>query len=235
MIQSNEIHLKMSSAKWRPLCLDLNVSSVAQTCDHLIAIHIIHHMYKGVILFEMTHRTHACVLKTFQLGSNYIHMHFHYPRQSPNWHGILSYVLILWVSLTYINHVISPKWKTTPLLTHWSRVTHICVSKLTIIDSDNGLSPSRRQAIIWTNAGILLIGPQETNLSEILIEIYTFSFKKIHLKLSSGKWRTFCLVPNVLRPLYEKAFLEGSTMLCWYILLIDLYISCYWQPGTPFN
>ena len=42
-------------------------------------------------------------------------------------------------------------------LTHWDRVTHICVSKLTIIGSDNGLSPGRRQAIIWTNAGIWLI------------------------------------------------------------------------------
>ena len=41
----------------------------------------------------------------------------------------------------------------------WGRVTHICVGKLTIIVSDNGLSPGRRQAIIWTNAGILLIGP----------------------------------------------------------------------------
>ena len=48
-------------------------------------------------------------------------------------------------------------------LTHWGRVTHICVSKLTIIGSDNGLSPGRRQAIIWTNAGILLIGPLGTN------------------------------------------------------------------------
>ena len=63
------------------------------------------------------------------------------------------------------------------LLTHWGRVTHICVSKRTIIGSDDGLSPSRRQAIIWTNAGILLIGPPGTNFSEILIEIITFSFK----------------------------------------------------------
>ena len=58
-------------------------------------------------------------------------------------------------------------------LTHWGRVTHICVSKLTTIGSDNGLSPGRRQAIIWTNAGILLIGPLGTNFSEILIEILT--------------------------------------------------------------
>ena len=53
-------------------------------------------------------------------------------------------------------------------LTHWGRVTHICFSKLTtIIVSDNGLSPGRRQAIIWTNAGILLIGPIGTNFNEI--------------------------------------------------------------------
>ena len=84
-------------------------------------------------------------------------------------------------------------------LTHWGRVTHICVVKLTIIGSDNGLSPGRRQAIIWTNAGILLIGPLGTNFSEILIGIQIFSFKKMRLKMSSGKWRPFCLGLNVLK------------------------------------
>ena len=57
------------------------------------------------------------------------------------------------------------------VLTHWGRVTHICISKLTIIGSDNGLSPDQRQAIIWTSAGTLLIGPLGTNFSEILVEI----------------------------------------------------------------
>ena len=52
-------------------------------------------------------------------------------------------------------------------LTHWGRVTHICVGNLTTIGSDIGLSPGRRQAIIWTNTGILLIGPLGTNFSEI--------------------------------------------------------------------
>ena len=88
-----------------------------------------------------------------------------------------------------------------PALTHWGWVTHICVNKPTTIGSDNGLSPGRRQAIIWTNAGILLIGPLGTNFCEILIEIYKFSFKKMHLKMSSGKWRPFCLGLNVLRPI----------------------------------
>ena len=58
-------------------------------------------------------------------------------------------------------------------LTHWGRVMHIYVGKLTIIGSNNGLSPGRRQAIIWTNAGILLIGLLGTNFNEIWIEIYS--------------------------------------------------------------
>ena len=64
-------------------------------------------------------------------------------------------------------------------LTHWGRVTHMSVSKLTIIGSDNGLSPDWRQAIIWTNPG-------------------TFSLKKMRLKVSSAKRRPFCLGLNVL-------------------------------------
>ena len=75
----------------------------------------------------------------------------------------------------------------------WDRVAHICVDKLTIIGSDNGLPPDRRQAIILTNARILLIGTLATNFSEILIEILAFSLKEIRLKVSSAKWRPFCL------------------------------------------
>ena len=83
-------------------------------------------------------------------------------------------------------------------LTHWGQVTHICVSKLTIIGSDNALSPVQRQAIIWTNAGILLIRALGKNSSEIKSEIPVFSFKKMHLKMLSAKWRPFCLGLNVL-------------------------------------
>ena len=75
------------------------------------------------------------------------------------------------------------------VLTHWGRVTHIWVGKLTVIGSDNGLLPGRRQAIFWTNAVILLIGPMGTNFSEILTKIYAFSFRKMHLEMSSAKWR----------------------------------------------
>ena len=85
------------------------------------------------------------------------------------------------------------------LLTHWGRVTHICVGNLILIGSDNGLSPDRRQAIIWTNAGILSIGPLRTNFSEIVIEILTYTFKNMCLNVSSAKWRPFCLGLNVLK------------------------------------
>ena len=59
-------------------------------------------------------------------------------------------------------------------LTHWGLVTHICIGNLTIVASDNGLSPGQRHAIIWTNAGILVIRSLGTNFSEILMEIHTF-------------------------------------------------------------
>ena len=95
-----------------------------------------------------------------------------------------------WLGTEQVNSLSEP---TMGWLTHWGRVTHICVSKSIIIGSDNGLSPDRRQAIIWPNAGILLIRTLGTNLSEILIEINTFPFKKMHLKMLPGKWRPFCL------------------------------------------
>ena len=103
------------------------------------------------------------------------------------------------------------------VLTHWGRVTHICVGKLTNIGSDNGLSPGRRQAIIWTNAGKSLIGPLGTNFSEFLITIHTFSFNKMHLKMLSAKWRPFCLGLNVLNESLNKQFTcfnDSEIVLC---------------------
>ena len=87
----------------------------------------------------------------------------------------------------------------------------ICISKLTITGSDNGLSPGRRQAIIWTNAGILLIGPLGTNFSQVLIEIHKFSFKKMRLKVSSVKWRPCCLGLNVLTSIDLWACITNNT------------------------
>ena len=94
---------------------------------------------------------------------------------------------------------ISRKSRTPVIIrTHWGWVTNIYISNITIIGSDNGLWPGRCQAIIWTNAWILLIGLLGTNFSEILIKNRIFSFKKMLLKMSSGKWRQFCFGLNVL-------------------------------------
>ena len=89
-------------------------------------------------------------------------------------------------------------WGAPARLIHWGRVMHIYVAKPTNIGSDNGLSPGRHQAIIWNNAGLLLIESLGTNFSEISVVIQTFSLKKTHLNMSSAKWRPFCLGLNVL-------------------------------------
>ena len=112
------------------------------------------------------------------------------------------------------------------VLTHWGRVMHICISLPTIIGSDNGLSPGWCQVIIWTNAAISLIGPLGANFSEILIKIYKFSFKKIHLKMSFGKWGTSCLGLNVLKTrLISDASLDPQ-------IIINIICTYHQNPLT---
>ena len=96
---------------------------------------------------------------------------------------IVRYYVRCWVKNSAADDLAPITIPTALSLTHWGWVTHICITKLTIIGSDNGLSPGRCQAITWISAGILSIGPTGTNFDEILIKIHTFSFKKILLKM----------------------------------------------------
>ena len=113
-------------------------------------------------------------------------------------------------------------------LTHWGRVTHICVSDLTSIGSDNGLSSGRRQTIIRNNAGILLIRPLGTNFNEFSVEILIFSFKKMRLKVSSAKRRPFCLGLYELNLLLYIPWANKSiTQITW--LLACHEIAGYWE------
>ena len=98
-----------------------------------------------------------------------------------------------------------------------NRIMTKCIVTPLIISSDNGLLLGRRQAIIWTNAGILLIGPLGTNFSEILIEIHTFSFKKMHFKMSSGKCRPYCLGLNVLINLFSHVIPMQFMTALWHL------------------
>ena len=91
---------------------------------------------------------------------------------------------------------------------------HICISKLTIVGSDNGLSPGggsdnglspdRRQAIIWISVGVLLIGPSGTNFSEIVIEIHTFLLRKMHLKMLSANGGRFVSAYMLKKKQHQK-------------------------------
>ena len=117
------------------------------------------------------------------------------------------------------------------ILTHWGQVTHICVSKLTTIWSDNGLAPDQCQAIIWTNAGILLIGPLGPNHSEIFIETHIFSLK-MNLKISSAKvvaiWSRPQCVNVVIDFLYSlDQYLLPSLLSMDTVLLIHVLVHLF--------
>ena len=51
-----------------------------------------------------------------------------------------------------------------------------------------------------------LLWCKPTNISQILIDIQIFSFLTIHLDMSSGKWRPFCLSLNVLILSFELSY-----------------------------
>ena len=109
------------------------------------------------------------------------------------------------------------------------------------LSSDNGLSPGWSRAIIWTNfffiiwnnAEILLIGPLGTNFCEILIEIHTFSFKKIHLKMLSVKWRPFCLSLDMIRTphvlLFKIVMILSRAALTHSMLPVVPLCPCRWK------
>ena len=111
------------------------------------------------------------------------------------------------------------------LHTHWGHVMYICVSKLTIIGSDNGLLPDCHQAIIWTNAGILLIRTTGTN-SEILSEIHTASLKKMRWKMLSVKWQQFV---SASKCLYNFLPLSNA----YFFLLLEKAFKLNWLPILP--
>ena len=112
----------------------------------------------------------------------------------------------IWIVMekSLVKWVPGPQASTTMALTHRDQVMHICVSKLIIIGSDNGLAPGWYQAIICTNIGIVLIQPLGTNLNEILIRIQIFSFKNMHLKMSPGKCLPFCVGLNRINYRYTN-------------------------------
>ena len=125
------------------------------------------------------------------------------------------------------------KWhkKVFPLhdLTHWGRVTHICVSQLTIIASDNGLSTGRCQAIIRNNAGLWSIETLATNFNKIGSKIQPWNELEIVVcKMAANlsqpqyvKW-IICLIIRLEEPTayfthFNKAIIS-NTCACIYCI-----------------
>ena len=89
--------------------------------------------------------------------------------------------------------------------------------KLASIFSDNGLSPGRHQAIIWTNTGIVFIWPLGTKCSEILIDIHIFSFKMMYFNITSTKFWVLCLGLDVLS----------------FLVVLDIFSQCVFSCRRP--
>ena len=122
------------------------------------------------------------------------------------------------------------------VLTHWCRVMQICISKLTSIASNNGLSPGRRQAITRTNAGILLIGPSGINFSDILIKIQIFLQKKMCLKMLPVECCSYIRqVPVNSEVTLPHAFQAAPPAPSHYILPLIIIWSANCQEPSPLS
>ena len=83
-------------------------------------------------------------------------------------------------------------------LTLWGRETHICIGEHVNIDSNNGLSPSWCQAIIWTSGGILLIGPLLNLNRNSYIFIQENAFENVVWKMAAILSRPGCVNQHII-------------------------------------
>ena len=133
-------------------------------------------------------------------------MRWSFPSNANSWPSKLAITISAWYKMTPVPRgifVVNPRvnqliFNSDPSpITHWGRVTYICASKLTMLGSDNALSPDRHQAIIRTNAGILFIRPKN-KLQWNCIRNSNIFIDEIAFENVAVKWRSFCLGLNVL-------------------------------------
>ena len=159
----------------------------------------------------------------------------------PTWNAYQDYIAIinrdilhpyfqkfcLWKNCLWKNIQLSSLSETYYELTNWGRVMHICVSKLTIIGLDSGWStPSHYLNQCWNNINLTLGNEFPWNFSDTNI----FSFKKMHLKISSAKVATIlywlqCVKLSSLSDTYDFAQWNHQ----W---LRQRLVTC--SPPTPF-
>ena len=147
--------------------------------------------------------------------------------------------LLTWLSLQELRKRLIPKyyWNypslySVDLLIHWGRVTHICASELTIIGSDNGLSPGWRQAIMWTNAGMLLIRPPRNKLQKNFIR-NSYNFIQENL-FENVVWKMAAIFswPQCFKKQQQKP-VKKSDKICLHVsALIQCDIAIWWVHYT---
>ena len=117
----------------------------------------------------------------------YVYIYIHHTQVTLYWHGwqliILSRFIEYWMGDVYSETLKFYGWLVICLL------FTVCPWYL-------------RTPITMHIVNVYNCTPLGTNFNEILIEILTFWFKKMHLKMSSAKWRPFCLGLNVLTTLH---------------------------------
>ena len=90
------------------------------------------------------------------------------------------------------------------------------------IGADNGLSPGWHQSMFWTNAETVLTALLGTKFSQTLIEIITFSFSKMHLKMSFAYF-----VPASMRwELARRNSHESDSIMLWSMMARELLFCC---------
>ena len=114
--------------------------------------------------------------------------------------------------------------------------THLPLVNQVSIGSDSGLSPIRRQAIILTNTELLSTGPIGTNCIDIFNTNTKLPFTKMHMKMSSDKWRTFYPGGDELKWRYGRTCRMAISCVCRYngqSLIYTWLCMCVWKPHTP--
>ena len=103
------------------------------------------------------------------------------------------------------------------LLTHCRRVTHICISKISITSWDNGLSPGRHEVIIWTNDEILLSGPLRMNPNESVV-IQENPFQNV--------WKMAAILSR------SHSLNRYTAAWAWILKSIKIIVFCRWSTAA---
>ena len=129
------------------------------------------------------------------------HFEDHFWIADPNMCGSQYIWRILWSQIlvaelfVYITSTRVDLYSHQILLTHWGRVRHICVSKITIIGSDNGLSPpSHYLNQCWDIVNLTLKNKLQWNIHwHSYISIQENAFENVVCEMSAILSRPQCV------------------------------------------